>query len=324
MMKKLIKSLLGERNTKRIRRVKQALNAAKTSWNNTAYTTSQQDKNLLLPVLMQVHMLEKALAVENMNYLDKVKYRELTGKIAGLIEQGYSPDDFETAGSVAVMRSALSTLAGHEADKAELEALITKYTIPANFKGGAEKLSRSEILKHETFGELVRTRHSVRKLKDKIISREVIYDIVRDAEYYPSACNRQPCKVYFSENRETVQKIIKCIPDQFVASGIHDALVVTCDRALLLPSEQKDQEYINGGIFLGYLVMSIHAHGLGACLFQFLQVSQRQAAIKKEFGIKDSEVIVAFVGIGELEDEIITACAARRPVESVAVNIDKD
>ena len=108
------------------------------------------------------------------------------------------------------------------------------------------------------------SRHSVRNFKDKIVSREVIYDIVRDALYCPSACNRQPFKVYFSENPGTVKRIIKAGVEPFFAEKVHDALIVTCDRALLNPAERNDQEYINGGIFLMSLVLSIHAHGLGS------------------------------------------------------------
>ena len=150
----------------------------------------------------------------------------------------------------------------------------------------------------------------------------MIYDIVRDALYCPSACNRQPFKVYFSDTPETVNRIVKSIIDGFVSPYVHDALIVTCDRSLLLPHELNDQEYVNGGIFLGYLVMSIHAHGLASCLFQFLRVNQNQEKIREEFGISPSEVISAFIGIGEPEDEVLCACAQRRSVEEVAVCLD--
>ena len=193
-----------------------------------------------------------------------------------------------------------------------------------DFRGGAEKILSNEIFAHNDFdfGAFVRSRHSVRRFKDKIISREVIHDIVRDALYCPSICNRQPFKVYFSETSEIVKRIVKSIADEFVSPYVHDALIVTCDRSLLLPHELDDQEYVNGGIFLAYLVMSIHAHGLGSCLFQFLRVNSRQYSIRKEFGISPSEVISAFIGIEEPEDEVLCACAQRRPVEEAAVCLD--
>ena len=151
----------------------------------------------------------------------------------------------------------------------------------------------------------------------------MICDIVRDALYCPSACNRQPFKVYFSEDKEKIAKIIKLGADGFLAAGIYDCLIITCDKALQNLGEIDDQEYVNGGIFLGYLVMSVHAHGLGSCLFQCLRSSvAKQDKIRRTFGISESEAIVCCMGIGELEDSVNCACSQRRPVETVAISLD--
>ena len=323
MIKKVIKSVLGEANVKRLKRAKQALNAARITWQNSSDTAQNQPQQIALSCLMQVHGFEKALAVGNSKYFEAVKFSPLINKLEDLLRFGMSPDNFTIKECTAVISSALAHLPGHDDDKKALADFIAWNDIALDFRGGVDRIPKDEILAHNNFdfGEFVRSRHSVRRFKDKIISREVIHDIVRDALYCPSICNRQPFRVYFSENADTVKRIIKHIPDGFVAQTVHDALIVTCDRSLLYPAERNDQEYINGGIFLSYLVMSIHAHGLGSCLFQFLQASARQAKIRTEFGISPSEVISAFVGIGELEDEVLCACAQRRPVDEVAVEI---
>ena len=315
MIKRVIKFLLGRKNTERIR-------ASLAAWKSSGINYSP-NQNKTVSVLMSVHMLEKALVMGSEKYLNTVKYHNIIANISQLIESGASPEEFNIAGSTAIIKAALSTLSGHEDEKAELESLIMKYNIPERFRGGIERVPSREIFSHNDFDfhAFVSSRHSVRRFKDKIISREVIYDIIREAEYYPSACNRQPCKVYFTENPDTIKRIKKYI-DGFVSPCVHDCLIVTCDRALLLLSERNDQEYINGGIFLAYLVMSVHAHGLASCLFQFLQVNMRQNDIKREFGIPENEIIVAFLGIGEPEDEVICACAKRRPVEEIAICID--
>ena len=91
---------------------------------------------------------------------------------------------------------------------------------------------------------------------------------------------------------------------------------------LLNKVELHDQELLNSGIFIGYLVMSIHAHGLGSCLFQVLQRDVNRASkIRKLLNIPDSEIISCFIGFGEPEDKIITACAARRKIDDVAVRL---
>ena len=321
MIKQVIKSVIGERNVSRLRRLRWSLAAGRAMWRNTSGTIQNEQEKLSVQCLRQAQHIERAMSMGRTNYLNTVKYSQFIGRLEELLRFGMSPDNFTIKESVAVIISALGRLSGHDDDKKALHDFITWNDIAIDFKGGAETLTSREIFAHNDFdfGAFVRSRHSVRRFKDKIISREVIHDIVSDAMYCPSACNRQPFRVYFSENPDTVKRIIKNIPDGFVSPNIHDALIVTCDRSLLNPHEMNDQEYINGGIFLGYLVLSIHAHGLGSCLFQFLQANTRQSKIREEFGISDSEVISAFVGIGELEDEVLCACAQRRPVEEAAI-----
>lgn len=325
MVRRLIKTILGEKNTERIRRLKVSIQDAKSTWHRLS--TRQNDRDRLnVSQLISVHMLEKALAVENMKYLSAVKYDKLIGNMASLIEMGLPADDFTISESVAVIRSALAAIPGHEDAKSQLEAFTSQHGIDTHgFRGGSEIIPSAEIFRHNSFDfhGFVSSRHSVRKFKDKIIPREKIYDIVRDALYCPSACNRQPFKVYFSEDREKIATIIKLGADGFFAENIHDCVIITCDKALQLTSELEDQEYVNGGIFLGYLVMSVHAHGLGACLFQCLRSSvTKQNRIRQAFGISESEAIVCCMGIGELEDEVNCACSQRRPVETVAVSLD--
>ena len=332
MIKQTIKNLLGEKNVLRINHIRTSIRrtrivsriiSARAAWKSSGVTYTL-NQNKTVSVLMSVHMLEKALVMGNEKYLNAVKYHSIIENISQLIESGSSPEGFNIAGSIAIIKAALSTLSGHEDEKKELESLIMKYDIHERFRGGVERIPMTEIFSHSNFDfrAFVSSRHSVRRFKNKIVKREVIYDIIRDAEYYPSACNRQPCKVYFTENPETISRIKKYI-DGFVSPCVHDCLIVTCDRALLNPAERNDQEYINGGIFLGYLVMSIHAHGLASCLFQFLQVAaKRQSQIRHEFNIPESEVISAFIGIGEPEDEVMCACAQRRPTKEIAVCLD--
>jgi|GEM_PF-1605652 len=331
MIKKLIKSLLGEKNTNRLRRIKfslrSAIDSAICAWHNfdSADDSDFTKDQLNVAQLINIHGLEKAMVIGHEKYLSAVKYDKLIGNISRLLQMGVPPDDFTIAESAAVIRSALNTVSGHEEEKSQLESLISQHNIPMNLRGGVEVIPSAEILSHTNFDfhGFVSSRHSVRKFRDKIIPREVIYDIVRDALYCPSACNRQPFKVYFSEDREKIAQIIKLGADGFIADGIHDCVIITCDKALQSPGEIDDQEYVNGGIFLGYLVMSAHAHGLGSCLFQCLRSSvTKQDKIRRAFGINDSEAIVCCMGIGELEDDVVCACAQRRNVKDAAICLD--
>ena len=141
-------------------------------------------------------------------YLETVKYSYLLGRLEELLRFGVSPDNFAVKESAAVMRSALSQVSGHDEDKKALEDFIAWSNIALDFRGGIERIPKSEIFAHNDFdfGAFVRSRHSVRRFKDKIISSEMIHGIVRDALYCPSICSRQPFKVYFSEKPEIISE----------------------------------------------------------------------------------------------------------------------
>ena len=146
-LKNFVKKCMGSKNVERIRRVKSAIYAAKNDWRKK-YTTQTEHEQKIYSVLMSVHMLEKALVMNNTKYLDAINYSNLLQNIADLMNLGLSANDFEIAGSIAVIKSALKALSGHEDSKSELDSLIAKYNIPENlFKGGCEKFTKSEILR---------------------------------------------------------------------------------------------------------------------------------------------------------------------------------
>lgn len=68
--------------------------------------------------------------------------------------------------------------------------------------------------------------------------RSLFFDRFFDDSNYPSACNRQPCKVYYSVNESMLKEIGKLISDQYVVRGnIFNFFVVICDRNLFSEGE---------------------------------------------------------------------------------------
>ncbi|MBQ9573822.1 MAG: hypothetical protein IJR27_00900 [Synergistaceae bacterium] len=106
MIKQFIKSLLGEKNTQRVIRLKSSVEAAKSAWRSFG-NTQPEKSSLTTSLLISVHMLEKASVIGNVKYLGAVKYNDLINKISRLIETGVPPEDFSIAESVAVIKSTL-------------------------------------------------------------------------------------------------------------------------------------------------------------------------------------------------------------------------
>lgn len=163
------------------------------------------------------------------------------------------------------------------------------------------------------------SRHSIRSYDKKQVGDDVIRNLLLIASHAPSACNRQPAKVYISTNPETVAKVSRLIPGN---KGFEDEVpnwaIVTVSRDLFNEGEPL-QWYINGGIYLSCLVGAMHACHLGSCIFQIPMIHPDTPKLRELASIPENESIVAAVGFGYPKKENRFLAAARRPLEEVLV-----
>ena len=200
----------------------------------------------------------------------------------------------------------------------ETEALYREYS--PSLGGGYEVLSKETLDKglEMDFAAFTKSRHSMRTFSKDPISREEILKAVRIAKTCPSACNRQPWKFYTSQSGETNRAIRQAIPPQPLLEGIPYFGVVTVDKTLFGDLETC-QEYINGGIFLGFLSLAFHSLGIGSCIFQYQLFSKTEPELRQALQIPEEERIIAAVGFGKHPEEARCIRAERRPDDEIAV-----
>ena len=165
------------------------------------------------------------------------------------------------------------------------------------------------------YDSFVRTRHSIREYTGEIVDEQVIREIVTTALICPSACNRQPCKVYYSPNPEKIRDLF---PDKSVTKDVFNLLVVTVNKSFYNVRELF-QPWLDGGIFVESLIMAIHSRGLGACLFQYVKTNSNYQKLKDRVGIPDNEDILCCVGFGYLKDEYPIIETHRKDVSEMLV-----
>lgn len=168
----------------------------------------------------------------------------------------------------------------------------------------------------ELYRKYVECRHSVRETTDDVIPYDEIREVVSVAQICPSACNRQSTKVYYTSDSEKIRNLF---PDQSVSKDIYNILIVTVNKSYYASSEVL-QPWIDGGIFLESMIMALHSHRLGACLFQCLKGTKRYYEVKQAVGIPENEDIVAFIGYGRLKNEYKVISSHRKEVDEVLVD----
>lgn len=190
--------------------------------------------------------------------------------------------------------------------------------------GGYDDFSKEDLITgmEVSFEKMLRSRHSVRFFAEGIVPEEKIRKAVSMAMASPSACNRQPWRVYYSMDHSTNEKIGELIPGNGASRAfIPNYIVVTCDRKYFKNFEAF-QWYLNGGIFLGYLTLALHALDLGSSLYQWPTNCESDSDMRQIVGVESpTEVVVCTVGFGNYLPQNRCLCAERRPLDEVAIRV---
>lgn len=159
-------------------------------------------------------------------------------------------------------------------------------------------------------------RHSVRSFDSAPVPQETLAQVVELAQSAPSACNRQPSRVYFS-GPKSAQVISAAVRgNKGFEQSIFQWAVITADTSLFSCAEY-DQWFINGGIYLQSFVLALKAYGIGSCIFQWV-VGDFGKEMRSSLGISANEVIIAVVGFGYPKETFARPVARRMPVSEVA------
>lgn len=277
-------------------------------------------------ILRQTHILEKGMSLSHPRERFGVqKACELLDFIDEFESLGYSVrESTPVTNAIGILDAYIAFHAERNFTPKEVVERFEKLKgcLPeTNQPYGTVQIKRTDMEKeiHGEFPDFFRSRHSVRQFSDRPISREVIEEVVKLAMHAPSACNRQSCKVYFYSDRETNRKLGELIAGN---TGFEDEaghyLVVTSDMSAFYDAFERNQVYVDGGIFAMALSESLHYHGIANCILQNGEYAERNARFKAICGnIPENEKIILFIAIGYYKDEFSYATSHRKKLHEV-------
>jgi nitroreductase len=170
---------------------------------------------------------------------------------------------------------------------------------------GCLPLTRSEVLAAlpadpEAF---FRRRCSIRQFDPGPIDPETLKRAVMLAQKTPSVCNRQSGRVYIYTDPDEMRAVLK---HQDGNKGFgHEAaavMVITSDLRCFYKEGERNQGFVDGGMFAMSLVYALHSLGLGSCLLNW-----------------NHEVIITLLAAVYLRETFTVAASPRRPLTDVLV-----
>ena len=169
----------------------------------------------------------------------------------------------------------------------------------------------------ETF---LASRRSVRAFSSMLQpSIEQLEEIVALASQAPSVSNTQSWKVRAYQQLADIEALLGLQDGNVGNSPIPTLLLVSVDIRSFTGGNERNQMWIDGGIFLQQLLLAIHAKGWGSCPMNFSATNNQAAKLRSLAGLADYEEVIAFVSVGETDKSIAPAASIRKPVGDLLV-----
>lgn len=191
---------------------------------------------------------------------------------------------------------------------------------------------KSSHQKHMTFDEFyganeapfpafARSRHSVRNYAKKELAITRLQSAVTLALTAPSACNRQYCKVHCISDDRKMELMEIQGGNRGFGHLADKVLVITSSLEGIISPKERNDIFVNGGMFLMNLCYALHYYKIAHCILNWSQSLENDALARKIIGpsIKNDEMIIALLSCGEAPDEFDIAESPRKLLEEVFV-----
>lgn len=273
-------------------------------------------KQIRASLLFYAHSIEKGLSHEHFRssfgkralghlYENMLAYININGSVT---------NDMEYINALSVLKAYANK---HEAMNVEINDfhdMFDKFNYTSvDSIGGTRNIRKDEENVQEiNFEALVRARHSVREFSDEPVDLEKVKKAVQMSVYTPSVCNRQPWKVYVTSDENKIERLLKI---QGGFSGYTNPPVlslVTVDLSSFLDVTERNEPFIDGGLFSMSFLYALTNQGLATCTLNTMLPEEKLLMVRKELGITESEILAAFIIIGNYKENFKIAKSSRK------------
>lgn len=142
---------------------------------------------------------------------------------------------------------------------------------------------------------------------------------VRLAQRAPSVCNRQTAKAYIFTKPADIELLLRFQDGNKGFGNTASALVVcTSDLSTFYKVGERNQGFVDGGLFAMALVYAFHALGVGTCMLNWSQPAHADRKFRSVCKIPEKEVIITMIAVGPLREKYQVAQSPRRELKDVA------
>lgn len=266
-------------------------------------------QSLEYEILQIAHRLEKGLIIHNPR---RMWGWEKAERLHYLLQ--FCDDEFARSTGDSVLSAYLNSKKNsiYEEDIDSYHAFIarTNFKIDLNNLGGALTVEKTTFSNEElnVITKLFTTRHSTRSFSDSTVPMDKLTLAINLALRCPSACNRQPFKVYVvnkDDKQLYISGNIEQEGDMFLyITGSIDAYTL----------DEINDWIVSPSIFCGYLSLTLHAFGIGSCIIRkdLAKDTDYNKSVKRFCKIPQGEKLIIELAIGLYDDTFTVPVSNRK------------
>lgn len=172
-------------------------------------------------------------------------------------------------------------------------------SVDQKFKPYAYKSLPELSINFDELKSLFIRRRSVRWYTDEAVPLELVQKAANIASFAPSACNRQPYRFLFCNEKEKAVDIASCAGGTTgFADNLPSIVAVVGDLSAYPYERDRHLIYIDGSLAAMQLMLALETLGLSTCTINWPEVDVSERKIRKIIKLKDYERIVMLLAVG--------------------------
>jgi nitroreductase len=272
-------------------------------------TKNKTQENIESKITLSYHSLEKGMSNRNIRYgFGKNALNILMESLEEFVEIGFNKDSIPFQTGLSVLSEYIDM---HLNKNINIDWITERFNILINncevkSYGGIYSLKKENILENSSanFEILSSNRHSVRDYANGKIEKDIIIKAIEIAMNTPSVCNRQPWKVHFINDEVLVAEILNLQGGlRGQGEGLKQLLLITSDSNFFTNFTERNQGFIDSGMFAMSLLYSFTYLGVASCSLNTNFYIDKEIKIRRLLNIHDNENLVMFISIGNYLDE---------------------
>jgi nitroreductase len=298
---------------------------------NFAKKTGYNFKKSRALITLYYHSIEKGLSHTNprLGFGQEI-VKKLNNELRRYIKYGFNINDSRFRSGVCVLQKYHYLHEENNFVIFELQKMYSNLLVSLETKGfifdenygGVKQYEKITFSPSEQniFKKIVESRSSVRSFSSKPLDIEKVIKAIEIARNSPSACNRQPSKVYYVGNKKTIKSILE-YQGGFRSWGdnLSNLLVLTASKSYYGSVTERRSNMIDGGIFGMTLLLSLHSLGIGTCILNATMKQKNLRKVKQLVNLSSDEDIVFFIAIGNTEAQNSIPFSKKDEIDEILV-----